>query len=61
MADATQFPARVGYRWRADLSSEERVAIIAKLKGATYEDGYFYDEDARAWVPVEELWEAVKN
>lgn len=57
--EAGTFPTRAGFRWRAELSSDERVSIIQKLKGADYQDGYFWDEDARAWMPVEELWEPI--
>lgn len=55
---AQGFPTRPGYRWRSELSSDERAAIISKLRG-TYEDGFVFDDDVRAWVAVEELWEPV--
>lgn len=52
-------PTRPGYRWRWELSLEERAAAYKAMGSGTCDNGFFYDEDARAWVPVEALWEPV--
>lgn len=49
--------ARKGYRYRDELTPAEVAAAYKAMGSGTCEDGYFYDEDARAWVPVEALWE----
>lgn len=52
-------PIRKGYRYRDELTPAQVAAAYKAMGSGTCEDGYFYGEDARAWVPVEALWEPV--